>query len=534
MSEIDIYYVAAKLQELLGGIPKSLESPYGLYAEMAHHMAYACDYKEDVMLNVLPEYGIAEEVRRAMVHDELNRERIGKATDKLIEARALAEADSLIKTEISKESVVYDANQQPLPPLPRVLEILTSHVPENFRSAMIISALPLLGTVGTGIRFYYRDGFEHSLSFITCLMSPSSTGKSFVFRKPAELLLKPISEEDATERAKDQIYKEKLRAQRNSKEQPQNPHASPRIISATGLSRGRLLELMSNAHERHLISMVEEIDGVTNNGKRGAWSSMSDILRNAFDNAETSQDFGSMDAFSGRVRVFYNLLVAGTPRACYRFFNDVEGGLVQRVAFVRLPDTYFQSLPCYKPYTQSEEDEVIRIVRWLNEQSGFIKCPSVDAAISAWDESKRQQAISTGSIAIDTLRRRSAVIGFRAGYLASLLNGTAVRVNAEEKGTVLDENAADFAQWVAEYVFCTQMALFGKAIEQVNRGVENAMYGMVRVPSILNQLPSSFTREELKALRDKNGLAGRVSSIIYQWKKRNLIKEEDGKYKKTL
>ena len=58
--------------------------------------------------------------------------------------------------------------------------------------------------------------------------------------------------------------------------------------------------------------------------------------------------------------------------------------------------------------------------------------------IADWLERKRQQAIDADSHAMDTLRRRAAVIGFRAGMLCYLLE--------DHKYT---EIVGQFAEWVA-------------------------------------------------------------------------------------
>ena len=62
-------------------------------------------------------------------------------------------------------------------------------------------------------------------------------------------------------------------------------------------------------------------------------SSYSDALRTAFDNGEYGQDYASENSFSGIVKLYYNTLFSGTPKAMCRFFPDVEDGLVSRVLF---------------------------------------------------------------------------------------------------------------------------------------------------------------------------------------------------------
>ena len=108
---------------------------------------------------------------------------------------------------------------------------------------MVIASLPILGTLATRIRFEYLDKQEQSLSFFACITAPAASGKSFI-RKPLDLLLTPINEQDAIEREKEQAYKEKLRASKNSKNQPEDPHACPRN-NGVAISIAKLLQLLT-------------------------------------------------------------------------------------------------------------------------------------------------------------------------------------------------------------------------------------------------------------------------------------------------
>ena len=125
------------------------------------------------------------------------------------------------------------------------------------------------------------------------------------------------------------------------------------------------------------------------------------------------------------------------------------------ICFAQLPDTSFTEIPVFAPYTEAERAEIIRWARQLDAESGTLVCPQLSQTIANWLEAKRQQAIDADSHAMDTLRRRAGVMGFRAGMLCYLLE------NRKFTKTV-----AQFAEWVAEYVFRNQMELWGDQLEQ--------------------------------------------------------------------
>lgn len=381
---------------------------------------------------------------------------------------------------------------------------------------MIIAALPVLGTLATRIRFEYLDRQEHSLSFFSCITAPAASGKSFI-RKPLDLLLTPINEQDAIEREKEQAYKEKMRASKNSKNQPEDPHACPRN-NGVAISIAKLLQLLTYAEGKHLIGIGEEMDTLVKSERAGVWSQKSDIYRLAFDNAEYGQAYMSDTSFNAHIRVYYNLLLTGTPNSMKRFFKDLENGLATRVCFAQLPDTSFTEIPVFAPYSAADKAEIIRWARQLDAEDGTISCPKVGSVIADWLERKRQQAIDADSHAMDTLRRRAAVIGFRAGMLCFLLEN--------RKYTKI---VGDFAEWVAEYVFRNQMELWGEQMELELSGALEMISGeRGSAASLLALLPQEFTAADLIKLRARKGQSVKTSAIsmvLNRWRTNHRIEK---------
>ena len=147
--------------------------------------------------------------------------------------------------------------------------------------------------------------------------------------------------------------------------------------------------------------------------------------------------------------------------------------------------------------------------------------------ISDWLERKRQQAIDADSHAMDTLRRRAAVIGFRAGMLCYLLE------NRKFTKTV-----GAFAEWVAEYVFRNQMELWGDQMEQLLSGAIDAQTERGAASSLLALLPQEFTTSDLIKLRARKGQSvssASVKMLLSRWRKNGRIdKVGDGHWKRLV
>ena len=481
-----------------------------VYFSLACYMRYICDFDAALLLRVLPDFGLGESERRQAIASAIGRPRKSEMPMVLQSAIAVCERDSCLTSGALDKAKATDMS---MPELPRLLKLVCRRLPEEYRPAMVIASLPILGTLATRIRFEYLDKQEQSLSFFACITAPAASGKSFI-RKPLDLLLTPINEQDAIEREKEQAYKEKLRASKNSKNQPEDPHACPRN-NGVAISIAKLLQLLTYAEGKHLIGIGEEMDTLVKSERAGVWSQKSDIYRLAFDNAEYGQAYMSDASFNAHIKVYYNLLLTGTPNSMRRFFKDLENGLATRVCFAQLPDTSFTEIPVFAPYSESEKAEIVRWARQLDAEQGTIVCPQVGTVIADWLEKKRQQAIDADSHAMDTLRRRAAVMGFRAGMLCYLLE--------RHKYTKV---VGEFAEWVAEYIFRNQMELWGEQMEQELTGALDAISDRGAASSLLSLLPNEFTTGDLIKLRARKNQSVKtaaISMVLNRWKKNRRI-----------
>lgn len=511
--------IISELENLLGGTPAMGERNQ-FYFTMVRYIRYICDFNADKCVAVLPDYGLSIGERHATAMSSVNRPRKGDLPDLLNRAITVAEHANSKASNRCETASNSEASNTQLPPLPRVLDLICRRLPEPFRPAMVIAALPILGALATRVRFQYLDKQEHSFSFMSCITAPAATGKSFI-RKPVNLLLTPIDRQDELERKREEEYKEALRAAKNSKMQPTNPRACPRN-NGINVSIAKLLQLLAYSDGKHLIGIGEEIDTLVKSERAGVWSQKSDIYRLGFDNAKYGQNYMSDNSFSANVPVFYNLLLTGTPGGMYRFFKDVEDGLVTRFCFAQLPDMFGADIPAFENYTEAEEREIIDIAETLDKAAGTIACSHVGVRIRRWLNEKRDIAIREDSRAVDTLRKRAAVIGYRAGMLAYLLNEC-----------VYEKAVGEFTTWVAEYVFQNQMTLFGNKFEEVAQSQLLMNERKSNVVSLLQSLPEQFTRNELMALRARNGQSTRVDMVITRWKSSGFILQvEKNTYKK--
>ena len=487
-----------------GDAPAEGERNTALYT-MSRYMRFICDFNEQKLFSILPHWGLSDHEVLATIKSAVGSVRPAVVPSLMNEVLASLGAAIESGTEDADESIVAPVEAE----LPGILQDLSDHAPEEFREATLIAAMPMLGALATGIRAKYRDGELNSASFIVDIEAPQATGKSFVDRE-FKLLMDPIIKQDEVEWQKEIEYS----LAKKDGQEVENPCSQIRIIEPN-IGVSAFLERALYAKGKHLFTYAPEIETVLKNNKGGAWTEKNDLFRLAYDNKPWGQHRISKDSFSGKVTLYYNMVMCGTPNKCRAFFADAESGLVSRVTPVVLPDMVGARMPEFKAWSQDEIEKVKRQCLCLMDEEGEVSLPLINKAIEEWDESKRQEYLQTLRYSIDVFRRRAALNGFRAGIIAYLLEGR------QET-----ERAIKFAVWYAERCFQYQLQIYGNKIDALHDGAlsPQASKGNMRY---LDALPNEFTKEDLVNLRLANNESPVVKTIIYRWVKEGLIVKID-------
>ena len=484
-----------------GDAPAEGERNMALYT-MSRYMRFVCDFDEQKLFQILPHWGLSDHEVIATIKSAVGSTRPAEMPSQMKEVLTFLGAAGENATEDSDEALAPPVNQE----LPGILQDLADHAPEEFKEATLIAAMPMLGTLATSVRAKYRDGKLNSPSFIVDIEAPQATGKSFVDDE-FELLMDPIIKQDEVEWQKEIEYS----LANKDGQDVENPCSNIRIIEPN-IGVSAFLERALYAKGKHLFTYAPEIETVLKNNKGGAWTEKNDLFRLAYDNKPWGQHRISKDSFSGKVTLYYNMVMCGTPNKCRAFFADAESGLVSRVTPVVLPDMTGAKMPEFKAWTKEEEEQVKRQCLCLMDEEGEVSLPLINKAIEEWDEGKRQEYLQTLRYSLDVLRRRAALNGFRAGIIAYLLEGR------QET-----ERAIKFALWYAERCLHYQLQIYGDKIDALNNNLSpQAAKGNFRY---LEALPKEFTKEDLVSLRLANNESPVVKTIIYRWVKEKMVEK---------
>ena len=502
----DIFHTYFELQ---GGAPTEGNRNAAFYAA-ARELRYICDFNPKVIARFMPQVGLTEKEVLDVCTSACTSSR-AKDIPQIV--RSIVQS---LKFTEEEEEETTETEQAPVK-LPPIFDHFAKCYPPHFRDAVVLAMLPCLGTLGTSVRARYLDGELHSPSFFTVVSAEQASGKSFA-RKIVNVLMEDLRFEDESARVVEQAYRNALRQSKNKKDQPEDPRVVIRIVPAN-VSVAKLLQRLDYAEGKHLFSFAEEMDTVIKANAGGSWSQKSDIYRNAFDNAEYGQDYMSDNSYSANLKIYYNMLVLGTPRQTNKFFSDVENGLVSRCMFASLPDGFGQKMPVFKEISPEGLVYVKKFVERLRECKDTLDLPEVNQALDGWLEEQRIQALQNADRARDIFRKRSAVIGFRAAMIL------AAGYDRRRKGKAL----ADFAVYIASLVLEEQLKYAGARLEDALQGASttDTKSRLGRRKELFNELPAEFTLTDVTTLMGKLDIKTPARQTLCTWRTNKLIEKID-------
>lgn len=512
--------------EYTGGEPKEGERNARLY-KLALRLRYITDFNPATMKRVMPRYGLPESEIEQLIHSALNTPRAADMQKDLREV--LERIDRKIKLQGDEEEIpdVITSTER-MPPLPPIFRQWAEIAPDDFKTAVTLCQLPILGALGSRLRARYLDGKMHSPSFQVSLEAPQASGKSFMVRL-VETELAPMIQADEAQKEKEKEYADKVAEMKllNIKVNADNkdeilgtkPQGIVRFLPAT-ISITKMLMRLHAAKGLHCFAYAEEIDTVHKAYKRG-FSSLSELLRVAFDNGRYGQDYASENSFSGDVFVYYNTLFSGTPKAMRRFYPDVEDGLVSRVLFVTLPDQFGKPMPVWGDMDAKAKQIMDIGLERLNEISlvgdevqpeYMLKLDYLNAELDKWIKAQQIEAVNQEDRTRDIFCRRAAVVGFRAGMLAAFLYG------GKRVTPTVRKNVCQFAIWVANCMLNQHLLRFN---------IQGTGSNVNPYEDVYKELKDEFSREDVEKALQALGKDSPVKGVLYKWRLLGIVEAVD-------
>ena len=494
-----------------GGEPAEGERNVKLH-KLAVNLRAICDNKREVLMQVMPRFGLSEAELKSVVDSACKEEPkgISKVMQSIVDALEIGiPSDEIEDAEAVEKETGVKVNVRNLP---MGLKESLVGVPVSMHMPVLCSVLPIAAAYADQVEVEYCDGNRQKLGLMSIIRGEQASGKS-VCKNAVDIWKRQFDEEDALARKREEEWKERKKSRKANEKAPDDPKVLIRMVPVT-VSCSTLLKRFKNAIGHCLYSFGEELDTLRKTNGAGSWSSKYDIYRLSFDQGEWGQDYNSDQAESGVVKVAYNWTMLGTNGAMRKCFkqDNIENGLSSRILVAEMPDSSFSKMPKFKHRSAEDEARIQEAVTRLRSYSGYIDTPRLRKAIEDWVEAKRVEAAKDIDHVKDTYRKRAAVIGFRCGVIFHLLSGC----SKESKACL------DFALMMADYCLMQQIKTFGEALrsEFVNAYDECQRYGTNH--SIFDQLLPTFTRDDLRAKKTGTSDSG-LRNIIMRWKRDGWI-----------
>ena len=505
-----------------GGEPAEGERNVKLH-KLAVNLRAICDNKKEVLIQVMPRFGLSETELKSVVDSACKEEPkgISKLMQQIIDALELGIAsDEIEDAEAVAEETGVKVNVRTLPI--GLKESLVG-VPVSMHMPVLCGVLPIAAAYADLVEVEYCDGNTHHLGLMSIIRGEQASNKSVV-KNAVDIWRRQLEEEDAIARKREEEWKEQKKSRKANEKAPEDPHVLIRMVPVT-VSCSTLLKRFKNAQGHTLYSFGEELDTLRKTNGAGSWSSKYDIYRLSFDRGEWGQDYNSDQAESGVVNVAYNWTMLGTNGALYKCFksDNIENGLSSRVLIAEMPDSSFSKMPKFGKRSAEDEAKIQQAVTRLRSVSGLVDTPRLRKAIEAWVEEKRVEAAKDIDHVKDTYRKRAAVIGFRCGVIFHLLSG-------KDKET---KACLDFARMMADYCLSQQIKAFGDALSNQYIDARDEGQRYCQNHSVFDQLPPTFTMDDLRALKGRTCGETGMRVIISRWTRDRWIEKiEKGRWKK--
>ena len=499
-----------------GGEPAEGERNVKLH-KLAVNLRAICDNKKEVLMQVMPRFGLSDVELKSVVDSACKEEPkgISKVMQQIVDALELGiSSDEIEDAEAVAEETGVKVNVKALPI--GLKESLVG-VPVSMHMPVLCGIMPIAAAYADQVTVEYCDGNTHRLGLMSIIRGEQASNKSVV-KNAVDIWKRQLDEEDALARKREEEWKERKKGRKANEKAPEDPHVLIRVVPVT-VSCSTLLKRFKNAQGHTLYSFGEELDTLRKTNGAGSWSSKYDIYRLSFDYGEWGQDYNSDQAESGVVNVAYNWTMLGTNGAMRKCFksDNIENGLSSRVLVAEMPDASFSKMPKFGKRSAEDEARIQQAVTRLRSFSGLVDTPRLRKAIEAWVEEKRVEAAKDIDHVKDTYRKRAAVIGFRCGVIFHMLSGCAKESKA----------CLDFALMMAEYCLSQQIKAFGEALESqfVDARDECIRYGSNH--SIFDQLSPAFTMDDLRALKRGFCSEAGLRKIISRWYRDKWIEKTD-------
>ena len=512
--------ITKALVELMGGAPAHGNRNNFIYRE-ACLLRYICNSEAAWIKQVIEIFGEDEAKAFASVESACKVAQSSEMPQLVKQAVELARKNYLAKQATEKAGIYADVPPQMPARLPKLIKLLTSKVPADFKAPVAMAVFPPLAAHLKGVNFRYIDNQVHEAAMMNLLVAPMSSGKSAV-NGPIDCIIEDLVQMDKVNRQKEQEWKDEVNTMGDNKKKPVRPEdiciriVSPDLTRAAYIQR---LDDVQKAGGAYLYCKMDEVDMLRK------FNDPSQLIRLCWDNSEDGQERVGTKSVTARVKTRFNWNASTTIAVSQKFFSvrEVADGAVSRLSLATIFRSEFDPCPVVGNYDAQFKSQLAPYIHQLNATSGFKECRKARQLIERLGSELMELAQLAYNKPYAEFAKRGLANGFRRAMVLYLANG--------EKW---EKAIEDFIVWSVKYDLWCKMRFFGNQMQEAIDADNRSIYHASGVSNLLLFVHDTFDKAEIQEVCMVHGTKTKLAVLLCTWKKRGfIVKNEDGTFSKT-
>ena len=512
--------ITKALVELMGGAPAHGNRNNFIYRE-ACLLRYICNSEAAWIKQVIEIFGEDETKAFASVESACKVAQSSEMPQLVKQAVELARKNYLAKQATEKAGIYADVPPQMPARLPKLIKLLTSKVPADFKAPVAMAVFPPLAAHLKGVNFRYIDNQVHEAAMMNLLVAPMSSGKSAV-NGPIDCIIEDLVQMDKVNRQKEQEWKDEVNTMGDNKKKPVRPEDICIRIVSPDLTRAAYIQRLDDAQkagDAYLYCKMDEVDMLKK------FNDPSQLIRLCWDNSEDGQERVGTKSVTARVKTRFNWNASSTIAVTQKFFSvrEVADGAVSRLSLATIFRSEFAPCPVVGEYDAQFKSELAPYIHRLNAASGFKECRKARQLIERLGNEIMEMAQLAYNKPYAEFAKRGLANGFRRAMVLYLANG--------EKW---EKAIEDFIVWSVKYDLWCKMRFFGNQMQEAIDADNRSIYHASGVSNLLLFVHDTFDKAEIQEVCMVHGTKTKLAVLLCTWKKRGfIVKNEDGTFSKT-
>jgi len=512
--------IVKSLVDLMGGAPAHGNRNNFIYRE-ACLLRYICNSEAAWIKQVIEIFGEDEAKAFASVESACKVAQSSEMPQLVKQAIEVARKNYLAKQATEKAGIYAEVPPQMPAKLPKLIKLLTSKVPADFKPAVAMAVFPPLAAHLKGVNFRYIDNQVHEAAMMNLLVAPMSTGKSAV-NGPIDCIIEDLVQMDKVNRQKEQEWKDEVNTMGDNKKKPVRPEdiciriVSPDLTRAAYIQR---LDDVQKAGDAYLYCKMDEVDMLKK------FNDPSQLIRLCWDNSEDGQERVGTKSVTARVKTRFNWNASTTIAVSQKFFSvrEVADGAVSRLSLATIFRSEFDPCPVVGNYDAQFKSQLAPYIHQLNAASGFKECRKAHQLIERLCSELMELAQLAYNRPYAEFAKRSLANGFRRAMVLYLANG--------EKW---EKAIEDFIVWSVKYDLWCKMRFFGNQMQEAIDADNRSIYHASGVSNLLLFVHDTFDKAEIQNVCMVHGTKTKLAVLLCNWKKRGfIVKNDDDTFSKT-